>query len=178
MDAIGTRVLGAGLVAWLTCLPAIGAAQSAGTWFVGGGVGPGWFDPQTYPHSNRKRTFALEAHGGLHLVRHWAIRAQLGHFLNNNPTGPVQVVHLALGPQREWHTRRTMIVAWLGGGAHWLHQGPNEGDIRPELEIGVGAGHRIHGRLWIALQLQYQRLFIHSPAPQWLVPFTLGLELR
>jgi hypothetical protein len=46
------------------------------------------------------------------------------------------------------------------------------------MQIGLGGGYRLADRLWAVIDLQYHRLFTAGASPRWLIPGSIGLEIR
>jgi hypothetical protein len=93
--------------------------------------------------------------------------------------GPVQLFLLTVAGQARWQRNGTILTASLGPSVHYLHQGILEGQgLRPGLNFGIGAGKRVAGRFWAAMRVHYHRLVTRGANPNWLLPVTLGIELR
>jgi len=172
-------------------------AQSTSTWFVGAGAGLGWHDRRG---NGDTRAFGgtQQVHVGRRLGKHWAAVAELAHlYVGQNASvyaipcpsgacehrfaGPVQIMWLTVAGQVQWVGRETRITASLGPSAHFVHQGTGEGEgrgVRPGINLGADGALRLRTRLWAILSVRYHRLFSGESNPRWLVPITVGLEIR
>jgi hypothetical protein len=93
--------------------------------------------------------------------------------------GPVRVTGLSTGLEASWVDRRLLLLANVSPSIYWLTERPPDtrrmaGGIR----LGVGTGYRVASRLWAVLDLQYHRLFTDGNSPRWLIPASIGLEVR
>jgi hypothetical protein len=96
------------------------------------------------------------------------------HFL-----GPVRVTGLSTGLEASWIDRRFLLLASAAPGVYWLtDRPPDTRGTAAGIRLGFGGGYQLARRLWAVLDLQYHRLFTDGSGPRWLVPASIGLEVR
>jgi hypothetical protein len=198
------RILVAVFLATAVALPL--PAQERHEWFVGVGVGPVRQDRQGNGLLLRDGGF-YQIHGGLRWGRHLGARVDLVHasigrnngvaFLQGDPAfslvpcptapfdcqtaflGPVRVTGLSTGLEASWIDRRLLIRAGAAPGVYWLSdRPPGTRPVVPGVHVGFGGGYQLTSRLWAVMDLQYHRLFADGSSPDWLIPGSIGLELR
>jgi hypothetical protein len=93
--------------------------------------------------------------------------------------GPVRVTGLSTGLEGSWIDRRLLLLGSVGPGAYWLtDRPPGTRGFTAGLRVGIGAGYQLAPRLWAVVDLQYHRLFADGGSPRWLIPGSIGLEVR
>lgn len=198
------RILVAVLLATAVALPLHGQERQA--WFVGLGIGPVRQDRQGNNLLLRDGGF-YQIHGGLRWSRHLGARVDLVHasigrnngvaFALGDPAfslvpcptapfdcqavflGPVRVTGLSTGLEASWIDRRFLVRAGAAPGVYWLSdRPPGTRPVVPGVHVGFGGGYQLTTRLWAVMDLQYHRLFTDGSSPDWLIPGSIGLELR
>jgi outer membrane protein with beta-barrel domain len=174
-------------------------AQERHAWFVGAGLGPVRQDRQGNELLHRDGNF-YQIHGGLQLGRHLGARLDLVHAsVGRNDDivfamvpcpdppagcaapflGPVHVTGLSTGLEGSWIDRRLLLLGSVGPGVYWLtDRPPGTRGFTAGVRVGIGAGYQLAPRLWAVLDLQYHRLFTDGRSPRWLIPGSIGLEVR
>jgi hypothetical protein len=70
-------------------------------------------------------------------------------------------------------------VGSVAPGAYWLtDRPPGTRGVAAGIRVGIGGGYQLAPRLWAVLDLQYHRLFTDGSSPRWLIPGSIGLEVR
>jgi outer membrane protein with beta-barrel domain len=172
-------------------------AQERPPWFVGAGIGPLRQDRNGNDLLRQGGSF-YQAHGGWRWSPHLGarldlVRASVAH--NDDvifapcpeppascPSyflGPVRLTGITAGVEASWINQRILILGTLGPGAYWLDERP-PGTRRPAagMRIGFGGGYRLADRVWAVLDLHYHRLFTDGASPRWLMPGSIGFEVR
>ena len=89
------------------------------------------------------------------------------------------VTGLSTGLEASWIDRRLLILASVAPSLNWLiDRPPDTRRLAGGMRLGIGGGYQLAGRLWAVLDLQYHRLFTDGDSPRWLVPASIGLEVR
>ena len=171
-------------------------AQQRLPWFAGAGLGPVRQDRQGNDLLQLDGNF-YQVHGGWMLRPHLGLRVDLMRSSIDRSEvvfapcpsppascpsfflGPVGVTGLSTGLEASWIDRRLLVLASVAPSLNWLTDRP--ADSRRQaggVRLGIGGGYRLAGRLWAVLDLQYHRLFTDGDSPRWLVPASIGLEVR
>jgi hypothetical protein len=188
------RGLVVGLLVSMVAVPL--HAQQRLPWFVGLGLGPVRQDRQGNSALRLDGNF-YQIHGGWQWGRHFGARVDLVRALFDRSDvvfapcpeppadcprtfiGPVRVTGLSAGLEASRIHRRLLLAASAGPSLNWLTDRPpgtrrTAGGVR----LGLGGSYWLWGRLWAAIDLQYHRLFTDGDSPRWLVPASIGLEVR
>jgi hypothetical protein len=89
------------------------------------------------------------------------------------------VTGLSSGVEASWSDRRFLLLAGVGPGLYWLtERPPNTRHLSAGVRLNVGGGYRLASHLWFVVGMQYHRLFTNGSSPRWLVPGSIGLEVR
>jgi hypothetical protein len=186
------------VVGLLVCAVAVPLqAQQRLPWFVGLGLGPVRQDRQGN-ELLRLDGNVYQLHGGWQWSRHLGARVDLMRVsIDHNddivfapcpeppascPTyflGPVRVTGLSTGVETSWIDRRLLVLASVAPSLYWLtDRPPDTRRMSVGVRLGLGGGYQLARRLWAVLDIQYHRLFTDGNSPRWLVPGSIGLEVR
>jgi hypothetical protein len=198
------HILGAAFLVWVLAPPL--QAQERSRWFVGAGLGPVRQDQQGNSLLHRDGSF-YQIHGGWRWGRHLGARMDLVHasiarnndvaFLQGNAAflqvpcpspatgcqtvflGPVRITGVSTGVEGSWIDRRLLLVGSMAPGVYWLtDRPPGTRAVAAGVQVGIGGGYQLGSRLWAVLDLHYHRLFTDGGSPRWLVPASIGVEVR
>jgi hypothetical protein len=192
------RTLVVGVLLHLVATPLL-HGQERLPWFAGLGLGPVRRDQQGNHFLPPDGNF-YEIHGGWQWSQHLGARVDLmrASIEGNNdividlvpcpdaPTscprsylGPVRVTGLSSGVEASWSSRRFLLLAGVGPGLYWLtDRPPNTRYLSAGVRLNVGGSYQLASRLWAVMGIQYHRLFTDGGSPRWLVPGSIGLEVR
>jgi hypothetical protein len=93
--------------------------------------------------------------------------------------GPVRVTGLSSGVEASWIERPVLLLAGVSPGLYWLtDRPPNTRAVSAGVRLNLGGGYQLTSRLWVVLGIQYHRLFTDGSSPRWLVPGSIGVEVR
>jgi hypothetical protein len=91
----------------------------------------------------------------------------------------VRLTGITAGVEASWIDQEFLILGSLGPGAYWLtERPPDTRRFAAGMQVGFGGGYRLADRLWAVIDLHFHRLFTAGANPRWLVPGSIGLEIR
>ena len=93
--------------------------------------------------------------------------------------GPVKAAIGGVGLEASAGSAGARVFAEMIPGIYWMYErAPEARAASAGLAIAAGGAVRLMRPMWLALDLQYHRIFSEGPSPRWLVPVALGLQLR
>jgi hypothetical protein len=173
-------------------------AQDRLPWFVGAGLGPVRQDRQGNDLLYQNGNF-YQVHGGWQWNRHLSARLDLARasIAQNDDDivtapcpdppvscpvpflGPVRLTGMSIGLEASWADRRILLMGSVAPGGYWLtERPPGTRAFAGGVRIGIGGGYQLAKHLWAVLDLHYYRLFTDGRSPRWLVPGSIGVEVR
>lgn len=93
--------------------------------------------------------------------------------------GPVRVAIAGAGVEASTGDQTAALFASLAPGVYWMYdRAPGTNAVSGGLGLSLGGAVRIAEPMWAVVDVHYHRLFSEGQNPRWLVPLSVGLQVR
>ena len=93
--------------------------------------------------------------------------------------GPVKAVIAGAGVEASVGSGAARAFASIAPGVYWLYQrAPGARAASAGVGLGAGGSVQLLEPVWLVLDFNYHQIFSNSSSPRWLVPISLGIQVR